>query len=204
MAARDLSRLDRPSGGASSYGSASRETGEEIIAVLGFVLIAAGALGALALVDLLLESTLTGGSELVLLGASLGRPQAEDAVLVVAALAVSTTALLSLGVAALRGHRSKQLEERRARVASLDNGKRLLEHKVEMLLAQVRELEGRKAELADTASPRVTTDHGEPMPGERLVMLPDLPPEAYEVGSPAGEMPAAPAEREPDRPRHRP
>ncbi len=203
MVARDLSRLDRPTGGASSYGSLSRETGEEIIAVLGLVLIATGALGVLALVDLLLESTLTGGSELVLLGASLARPPAEDAVLVVAALAVSTTVLLFLGVAALRGHRSKRLEERREQVASLDNGKRLLEYKVEILLAQVRELEGRKAALSGASHSGVLADHVEPMQGERLVVLPDLPPDVDEVGSPE-DRPASVEESEPDRPRRWP
>lgn len=151
-------------------------------------------MGAFALVDLLLESTLSGGSELMLLGASLGRPPVEDAVLVAVALAVSTTALLFLGVAAVRAgrrrRRSKRLEERREPVASLDNGKKLLEWKVELLLAQVKDLEGRKAALTGALQPGVMADHGEPLQDARLVVLPDLPPEANVVGSPVKDTPA--------------
>jgi hypothetical protein len=130
----------------------------------------------------------------MLLGASLGRPPVEDAVLVAVALAVSTTALLFLGVAAMRAgrrrRRSKGAEERRELVASLDSAKKLLEWKVELLLAQVKDLEGRKAALTGALQPGVMADHGEPLPDARLVVIPDLLPEADAVGSPAKDTPA--------------
>lgn len=153
------------------------------------MLLATAALGAFALVDLLLETTLSGVTEPMLLGVSLGQRPVHDAVVVAVALAVLSTALFILGVAVVRaggGRRgSKRLEEDRASVASLDSAKKLLDHKVELLLARVQELEERKAALLGGS---VEGPEGEPPRGERLVVIPDTPFAERELGSERGPM----------------
>jgi hypothetical protein len=142
------------------------------IAALGYVLVVASLLGVLALVDVLLESSLGGSVELTVLGASLGRWQLQDAVVTGAALAAVAVASLILGAAVVRigrrRRRSKKTAEQRASIESLEAGKRLLEHKIELLLKQAKELEARQAEA--TADRAGSAARG----SEDLVILPHL------------------------------
>jgi hypothetical protein len=172
---RDVSacRVDRSGPERSSYRSACPK--EEPIAALGVVFLALGFFGAFALEELVRTSSPAGSVDVSVLGVSFGARPAETIVLVAVGLAVVATALLLGGAAALRAgrlrKRSKQGKEELARASRLETTERLLEYRVEGLLAQVQELEERKAAIrgeleAEPTTPAATND---------VVVIPEVP-----------------------------
>jgi len=147
-------------------------------------LLALGVLSAFVLVDLVRDSTLAGSVDMSVLGVSFGIRTAEEIMMVAVGLAVVMTALLFVGsIALLAGRRrrgSKQLEGIRVRISRLQTTERLLEHRVELLLARVRELEERKAALGGG----LEAEHTAPAQVEDVVVLPDLPLPPREPSSP--------------------
>ena len=137
------------------------------------VLLAVGFLGAFA--ELARTSTLAGTMDVSVLGVSFGTLSTQTVVLVAVGLAVVATALVLGGALILRAggrrKRSKQGEEELARASRLETTERLLEYRVEGLLAQVQELEERKAairgELERGLAPPATVDD--------VVVLPEAP-----------------------------
>jgi hypothetical protein len=138
-------------------------------------LLALGLFGAFALVDLVRTSSLAGNLDVSVLGVSFGARSAETIVLVAVGLAVVATALLVGGTVILRAgrlrRRSKQGEDEVVLASRLETTERLLEYRVEGLLAQVQELEERKAALrgeleAGLAAPTTVDD---------VVVLPEAP-----------------------------
>jgi hypothetical protein len=138
-------------------------------------LLALGFLGAFALVDFVRTSALAGNIDVSVLGVSFGTRPAQTVLIVAVGLAVVATALLLGGAAMLRARRlrrrSKQGEEELARASRLETTERLLEYRVEGLLAQVQELEERKAAIrgeleAGPAAPAIIDD---------VVVLPEAP-----------------------------
>jgi len=146
-------------------------------------LLALGVLSAFVLVDLVRDSTLTSSVDISVFGVSFGIRTAEEIMMVAVGLAVVMTALLSLGSMALlagrRRRRSKQVEDVRVRASRLETTERLLEQRVELLLARVRELEERKAALGRDLEP-----HAALAQVGDVVVLPDLPVPPRETGSP--------------------
>ena len=115
------------------------------------VLLAFGFFGAFALEELVRTSSPAGSLDVSVLGVSFGARSAETIVLVAVGLAVVATALVLGGAVMLRAsrvrRRSKKGEEDLARASRLETTERLLEYRVEGLLAQVQELEERKAAI---------------------------------------------------------
>jgi hypothetical protein len=114
-------------------------------------LLALGLLGAFALEELVRTSTLAGNVDVSVLGVSFGTRSAETVMVVAVGLAVVATALVLGGAAILRAgrmrRRSKHGEDELVLASRLETTERLLEYRVEGLLAQVQELEERKAAL---------------------------------------------------------
>jgi hypothetical protein len=139
------------------------------------VLLAFGFLGAFALEELVRTSSLAGNIDISVLGLTFGTRSAQTVLIVAVGLAVVAAALLFGGAAMLRARRlrrrSKQGEEELARASRLETTERLLEYRVEGLLAQVQELEERKAAIhgeleAGPAAPAIIDD---------VVVLPEAP-----------------------------
>ena len=147
-------------------------------------LLALGVLSAFVLVDLVRDSTLMSSVDISVFEVSFGIRTAEEIMMVAVGLAVVMTALLSLGSMALlagrRRRRSKQVEDVRVRASRLETTERLLEQRVELLLARVRELEERKAALGRDLEP----EHAALAQVGDVVVLPDLPVPPRETGSP--------------------
>jgi hypothetical protein len=103
--------------------------------------------------------------------------------LVAVGLAVVATALLLGGAAMLRARRlrrrSKQGEEELARASRLETTERLLEYRVEGLLAQVQELEERKAAIRG----ELDVEHTAPAMVDDVVVLPEARPAPLERDS---------------------
>jgi hypothetical protein len=103
--------------------------------------------------------------------------------LVAVGLAVVATALLLGGAAMLRARRlrrrSKQGEEELARASRLETTERLLEYRVEGLLAQVQELEERKAAIRG----ELDAERSAPAPVDDIVVLPEARPAPLERDS---------------------
>jgi uncharacterized protein YlxW (UPF0749 family) len=138
-------------------------------------LLALGLLGAFALEEFVRTSSLAGNVDVSVLGVSFGTRSVEMVLMVAVALAVVATALVLGGAVMLRAtrlrRRSKQGEEELARASRLETTERLLEYRVEGLLAQVQELEERKAAIrgeleAGPAAPAIIDD---------VVVLPEAP-----------------------------
>jgi hypothetical protein len=151
------------------------------MAALGVALLAFGILSTVALVDLVRDSTLTGSIDVSLLGVSFGTRSAEEIMMAAVGLAVVATAFLLGGSVALlagrRRRRSKQMEEKRVLVSRLETTERLLEHRVELLLAQVRELEERKDRIGGEP---LKTERTAPARVDDVFVLPDVRPPAPE------------------------
>jgi len=156
---------------------------EEPIAALGVVLLAFGCFGAFALEELVRTSSPAGSVDVSVLGVSFGTQSAQTIVLVAVGLAVVATALVLGGVVALRAgrlrRRSKQGEEELARASRLETTERLLEYRVEGLLAQVQELEERKAAIRA----ELEADHATPAAVNDVVVLPEATSPALERDS---------------------
>jgi hypothetical protein len=140
------------------------------------VLLALGVFGAFALEELVRTSPPAGSVDVSVLGVSFGTQSAQTIVLVAVGLAVVATALLLGGAAAFRARRlrkrSKHGEEELARASRLETTERLLEYRVEGLLAQVQELEERKAALRGELEADVTP----PATVDDIVVLPEAAP----------------------------
>jgi hypothetical protein len=138
-------------------------------------LLAFGFLGAFALGEFVRNNMLAGSVEVSVLGVSFGTRSAETVVLVAIGLAVVATALLLGGAVALRAgrlrRRSKHGEEELARASRLETTERLLEYRVEGLLAQVQELEERKAAVRG----ELEADRTAPVAADDIVVLPEAP-----------------------------
>lgn len=136
-------------------------------------LLALGFLGAFALEELVRTSTLAGNVDVSLLGVSFGIRSAETVMIVAVGLAVVATAFVLGGAVMLRARRlrrrSKQGEEEVVLASRLETTERLLEYRVEGLLAQVQELEERKAALRGELEAERTA----PATADDVVVLPE-------------------------------
>jgi hypothetical protein len=138
-------------------------------------LLALGFLGAFALEELVRTSSLAGNVDVSVLGVSFGTRPAETVLIVAVGLAVVAAALLFGGAAMLRarrlGRRSKHGEEELTRASRLETTERLLEYRVDGLLAQVQELEERKASIRS----ELEVDPAAPATDDDVVVLPEAP-----------------------------
>ncbi len=150
------------------------------------VLLALGALSVFALVELVelvRDSALAANVDVSILGVSFGHRPADELLLVAVGLTVVVTALLLGGAMALvagrRRRRTKQGEAARVRISRLETTERLLEYRIELLLAQVRQLEEREAELNELEAERTG-----PNRADDVVVLPDASSPTPSAGSP--------------------
>jgi uncharacterized membrane protein YccC len=149
---------------------------EGVPTLLGVVLVVLGTLAAAALVDLVIEATSAGSTDLALVGSSIGSWSAVTALLIVAVLGALCGALLVSGIvmlsAARRRRRDEEERERRVGEAQKrETMRRLLQERVDQLAATVRELEARKDELRDEAA----TARSDPTRDDAVIVLPDAP-----------------------------
>jgi hypothetical protein len=136
-----------------------------------------GAAGLAALVDLVLDVGRAGSADLLLLGASDRLASADELVPVAAALGVLAGAALAAGVlvlvAARRRRSRREREHDLGEARRLETMRRLLEERVEMLSASVRELEDRQTSLRAgraAAPPGVVGTEA-----DTIVVLPEAP-----------------------------
>jgi hypothetical protein len=136
-------------------------------------LLALGFLGAFALEEFVRTSSPAGSVDVSVLGVSFGARSAETIVLVAVGLAVIATVLLLGGAVMLRARRlrrrSKQGEDEVVLASRLETTERLLDYRVEGLLAQVQELEERKAALRGELEAERTA----PATADDVVVLPE-------------------------------
>jgi len=149
---------------------------EGVPTLLGVVLVVLGALAAVTLVDLVIEATSAGSTELALAGSSLGSWSGGTVLLVGAALGALCGALLVWGFVMLSAarRRRRDAEERERQVGEAqkrETMRRLLQERVDQLAATVRELEARKDELRDEAA----TAPAKPTPDDDVIALPEAP-----------------------------
>ena len=125
----------------------------------------------------------TGSTDLSALGVSFGTWSVQETVFVAVTLAVIATASVFAGISVIRrGTRrqwSEKKDEARVRVARLETTERLLEHRVELLLARAEELEERKAALGGG----VDAEPAAPTEVDDVIVLPEVPPMPPRPGS---------------------
>lgn len=135
------------------------------------------------LVELVRDSALAANVDVSILGVSFGHRPADELLLVAVGLTVVVTVFLLGGAVALvagrQRRRTKQGEAARVRISRLETTERLLEYRIELLLAQVRQLEEREAELNELEAERTG-----PNRADDVVVLPDASSPTPSAGSP--------------------
>ena len=134
-------------------------------------LLAFGVLSAAALVELVRDNASAGSVDVSFLGVSFGTHSVQEMILVAVGLAVIAAVFFVGGSLVLRTRRRRRRERQRVRVSSLQTTERLLGERVELLVAQVRELEERKAAFGD----ELVAERTAPAQGGDVVVVPDMP-----------------------------
>jgi hypothetical protein len=140
--------------------------------LLGLVVIAIGALGALTTVAFVTTGHASGTVDVVIFGSSLGTWSSSTLLWVTVGAAAATGVVIALGIWALTaGRRRRVWRERQALASDIDRlttVRRLLEERVEGLGGEVRDLD--RISVGTMPVAPVAADGGD------LIVLPEAPP----------------------------